>query len=76
MIAHVTFANKIAQSVLSANLQWKEGPVDIAKITLTKSQEEDLNMQFSRPSLQYAKRQQELFMEQISAVDDELKCLL
>jgi hypothetical protein len=50
--------------------------VDIAKITLSKSQEEDMNMQFSRPCLQFAKRQQELFMEQIAAVNDELECLL
>ena len=76
MIAHVMFANKIARAVLSVNLQWKEGSVDIAKITLRKSQEEDLNMKFSRPSLEFAKRQQELFMEQIVAVDDELEYLL
>jgi hypothetical protein len=76
MIAHMTFANKIARAVLSANLQWKKGSVDIAEITLSKSQEEDLNMKFSRPSFEFADRQQELFMEQIAAVDDELECLL
>ncbi len=76
MIAHVTFANKIAQAVLSANLQWKESSWDIAEITLSKSQEEDLNRKFSRPSHEFAKRQQELFMEKIEAVDDELEYLL
>ncbi len=76
MIAHTTFANKIAQAVLSANLQWKKDSVDIAEITLNKSQEEDLNMKCSRPSFEFAEWQQELFMEQIATVDDELECLL
>jgi hypothetical protein len=76
MIAHTTFANNIARAVLSANLQSRKGSVDIAEITLSKSQEEDLNMKFSRLSFEFSERQQELFMKQIAEVDDELECLL
>ena len=43
---HVTFANKISRAVLSANLQWEAGSLDIAPISLTEEQEEDLNMHF------------------------------
>ena len=35
MGAHVTFANKIAQAVLSANLQWEAGSLDISPVTQT-----------------------------------------
>jgi hypothetical protein len=32
---HVTFANKIAQAVLSANCLWEAGSLDISQVTLT-----------------------------------------
>ena len=37
---HVTFANMIARAVLSANLQWEAGSLDISPIILTEEQEE------------------------------------
>ena len=46
MEAHIPFANKIAREVLSTNLQWEAGSLDIAPVTLTEEKEEDLNMHF------------------------------
>ncbi len=38
MGAHVTFANKISRAVLSTDLQWEAGSLDIATIILTEEQ--------------------------------------
>ena len=69
---HVTFANKIARAVVSANLQREACSLDIVPITLTEEQEEDLNMHFSSSASPAAIRSQELFLEQISEEDNDL----
>ena len=76
MGAHVLFANKIAQAVLLENLQWEAGSLDIAPVTLTKKQEEDLNMHFLFPYFQTAIRDQEFFLEQIAETDNDLESQL
>ncbi len=73
---HVPFANKILRAVLSANLQWEAGSLDIAPIKLTEEQEEDLNMQFLSSASPAAIRSQELFLEQISEKDNDLESQL
>jgi hypothetical protein len=73
----VLFANKIAQAVLSSNVQWVPGMFEVMSHTLTESKEEDLNTQVAAkitpPS---AVREQELFLQQISACNDELESLI
>jgi len=76
MGAHVTFVNKIAQAVLSANLQWEAGYLDIAPIILTEEQEEELNMHFLSSANPAAIRSQELFLEQIAEADLDLESQL
>ena len=73
---HVTFANKIARAVLSANLQWEADSLDIAPVTLTGEQEEDLNMHFLSAASPAAIRNQELFLEQIEETDNDLESQL
>ena len=73
---HVTFANKIAWAVLSANLQWEAGSLDISPVTLTEEQEEDLNMHFLSAASPAVIRNQELFLEQIAETDNDLESQL
>ena len=51
MRAHVTFADKIAQSVISTKPQWETRSLDIASVTLTEAQEEGLNIYFPLPAI-------------------------
>jgi hypothetical protein len=75
--AHVMFANKVAQAVLSSNVQWVTGTFEVLSHTLTKSQEADLNTQFAaRPPPPSSVREQELFLEQIAAYNDVLESLI
>jgi hypothetical protein len=75
--AHVLFANKIAQAVLSSNVQWVPVTFEVMAHTLNESQEEDLNTQVAAkitpPS---TVREQELFLQQIAAYNDELESLI
>ena len=73
---HVTFANKIARAVLSANLQWEADSIEIAPIILTEEQEEELNMHFLSSATPAAIRSQELFLEQIAEADLDLESQL
>ncbi len=70
---HVTFANKIARAVLSANLQWEAGSLYIAPIILTEEQEEELNLHFLSSATPAAIRSQELFLDQIAETDKDLE---
>ena len=72
MGAHVTFGNKIARAVLSTDLQWEAGSLDIATIILTEEQEKELNMHFFSSATPAAIRSQELFLEQITETDNDL----
>ena len=51
MRAHVTFADKIAQAVISTKPQWEKRSLNIAEVTLTEAQEEGLNMFFPLPAI-------------------------
>ena len=73
---HVPFANKIARAVLSTDLQWEAGSLDIAPILLTEEQEEDLNMHFSSSATPAAIRSQELLLEQIAETDKDVESQL
>ncbi len=59
MIAHVTFADKIARAVISTKPQWKTRSLDIAEFTLTEAHEEGLNTYFLLPAIS----EQELSLE-------------
>ena len=59
MRAHVTFADKIAQAVISTKPQWETRSLDIAEFTLTEAHEEGLNTYF----LLLAISEQELSLE-------------
>ena len=76
MGAHVTFANKIARAVLSTDLQWEAGSLDIAPIILTEEQEKELNMHFSSSVTPSAIRSHELFLEQIAETDKDIESQL
>ena len=51
MRAHETFADKIAQAVISTKPQWGRRSLEIAGVTLTEAQEEGLNMCFPLPAI-------------------------
>jgi hypothetical protein len=77
--AHVLFANKIARAVLSSNVQWVPGTFEVMSHTLTESQEEDLSMQVAAkitPPSAAAVMEQELFLQQIAAYNDDLESLI
>jgi len=73
---HVTFANKIARAVLSADLQWGAGSLEIAPIILTEVLKEELNMHFLSSATPTAIRSQEFFLEQIAETDNDLESQL
>ncbi len=73
---HITFANKIARAVLSTDLQWEAGSLDIATIILTEEKEKELNMHFLSSATPDAIRNQELFLEQIAETDKDLESKL
>jgi hypothetical protein len=73
---HVPFANKISRAVLSADLQWEAGSLDIGPIILTEEQEEELNMHFLSSATPTAIRSHELFLEQIAETDKDLESQL
>ncbi len=71
------FENKIAQAVLSSNVQWVPGTFEVAEHKLTESQEEDLNMQVAaKTTPPHAIREQELFLQQIAPCNDVLESLI
>ena len=75
--AHVLYANKIAQAVLSSNVQWVPGTFEVTEHKLTESQEEDLNRQVdAKIAPAHAVREQELFLQQIASCDDVLESLI
>ena len=76
MGALVPFENKIAQAVLSTNLQWEAGSLGTAPIKLTGKQEEDLTMHFLSSASPAAIRNQALFLEQIAETDNDLESQL
>ena len=51
MKAHVTFANKIAQAVISTKPHWVTRSLDTAEVTSTEAQDEGLNMYFPLPGI-------------------------
>ena len=51
MRAHVTFADKIAQAVISTKPQRETCSLVIAEVTLTEAQEEGLNFYFPLPAI-------------------------
>ncbi len=73
---HVPFANKIARAVLSTDLQWEAGSLDIGPIILTEEQEEELNVHFSSSATPTAIRSHELFLEQIAETDKDVESQL
>jgi len=73
---HVPFANKIARAVLSTDLQWEAGSLDIGPIILTEEQEEELNVHFLSSATPTAIRSHELFLEQIAETDKDIESQL
>ncbi len=59
MRAHVTFADKIEQAVISTKPLWETRSLDIAEVTLTEAHKEELNMYFPSPAIS----EQELSLE-------------
>ncbi len=51
MRAHVTFADKIAQAVISTKPHWLTRSLDIAEVTLTEAYKEGLNTYFPLPAI-------------------------
>ncbi len=45
MQAHLAFANKIAQAIISQNI-WQEGGIDVVGVSLNESQVADLTAHF------------------------------
>ncbi len=73
---HVTCSNKLSRAVLSANLQWEAGSLEIAPTILTEEQKEELNMHFSPSATPSAIRSHELFLEQIAETDKDVESQL
>ena len=73
---HVQFANKIARAVLSTDLQWEAGSLDIGPIVLNEEQEEELNVHFLSSATPTAIRSHELFLEQIAETDKDIESQL
>ncbi len=73
---NIQFANKIARAVLSTDLQWEAGSLDIGPIILTEEQEEELNVHFSSSATPTAIRSHELFLEQIAETDKDIESQL
>jgi hypothetical protein len=68
MHCHVTWANKIARAVLSSNVQWEAGSLEVLQpLLLSEAQTEDLESKFT-PAIPAA-IDEELLMEQIAAAD-------
>ncbi len=59
MRAHLTFADKIAQAVISTKPHWVTRSLDIAVVILTEAHEEGLNTYFPAPAIS----EQELSLE-------------
>ncbi len=51
MRAHLTFADKIAQAVISTKPQWETCSHVIAEVTLTEAHKEGFNMYFPLPAI-------------------------
>ena len=51
MRPHVTFADKIAQAVISTKPQQETRSLDIAEVTYTEAQEEELKIHFPLPAI-------------------------
>ena len=73
---HVAFANKMARAVLSTDLVWEAGSLDIDPIILTEEQEKELNMHFLSSVTPSAIRNHELLLEQIAETDKDLESQL
>ncbi len=73
---HVPVENKIARAVLSTDLKWEAGSLDIAPIILTEKQEKELNTHFSSSVTPSAIRSHELFLEQIAETYKDIKSQL
>ena len=77
MHCHVTWANKIARAILSSNVQWVAGSLEVLQpLLLTEAQTDDLESKFRSTSAIPVGIDEELFMEQIAAADSALKDLL
>ncbi len=75
MHCHVTWGNKIAQAVLSSNVQWEAGSLEVLQpLLLSEAQTEDLESKFTPANP--AAIDEELLMEQIAAADAALEDLL
>jgi hypothetical protein len=77
MHCHVTWANKIARAILSSNVQWVAGSLEVLQpLLLTEAQTDDLESKFRSTSAIPVGIDEELFMEQIAAADSALEDLL
>ena len=77
MHCHVTWANKIARAILSLNVQWVAGSLEVLQpLLLTEAETDDLESKFRSTSAIPVGVDEELFMEQIAAADSALEDLL
>jgi hypothetical protein len=73
MQAHLAFANKIAQAIISQNI-WQEGGIDVVGVSLNESQVADLMAHFYTNTFDNARGA--IFQEAIKAAKEEVKSLI
>ena len=73
MQAHLAFANKIAQAIISQNI-WQEGGIDVVEVLLNGSQVADLTTQFYTNT--FDKSREAIFQDAIKAAKEEVESLI
>jgi len=73
MQAHLAFANKIAQAIISQNI-WQEGGIDVVGVSLNESQVADLTAHFYTNT--FDKAREAIFQEAIKAAKEEVESLI
>ncbi len=73
MQAHLAFAKKIAQAIISQNI-WQESGINVVEVSLNKSQVADLTMHVYTNT--FDKAREAIFQEAIKATKEEVKSLI
>jgi hypothetical protein len=73
MKAHLAFANKNSQAIISQNI-WQEGGIDVVEVSLNQSQVADLMMHFYTNTFDEAKVA--IFQEAIKVAKEEVESLI
>ncbi len=71
--AHLAFANKSAQAIISQNI-WQEGGIDVVGVSLNESQVADLRAHFYTNT--FDKAREAIFQEAIKAAKEGVESLI